>query len=245
MRPGDWSLDLDALLLVPALGLAYGLLARRFRPERWRIACLAAALLLLLAVLVTPLDSLAFHYLLSAHLLQNVVIAEWAPLLLVLSIPPALAARIDAHRTWHTLTTPYVALPLWVVVYDAWHVPALYDAALRHPDSLLHLEHATYLVGGLALWWPVLHGSRLSDVGRAAYAFVAFLIASPLGLMLALLPRPVYAVYVHPPRIGASALTPQQLAGTAMATEEATVFSAVFAWAFARALRDEPEEAPA
>src|SRR3954462_7592188 len=105
MRPGDWSLDLDALLLVPALGLAYALLARRFRPERWRIACLAAALLLLLAVLVTPLASLAFHYPLSAHLLPHVAVAEWAPLLLVLSIPPALAARIGACRPWHALTT--------------------------------------------------------------------------------------------------------------------------------------------
>jgi hypothetical protein len=43
MRPGDWSLDLDALVLVPALALAYGLLARRHRPERWRLACLVAA----------------------------------------------------------------------------------------------------------------------------------------------------------------------------------------------------------
>src|SRR5690349_15922141 len=103
MRPGDWSLDLDALLLVPALALAYGLLARRFRPERWRAACFVAALLLFLGVVVTPLDALAFHYLLTAHLLQNVVIAEWAPLLLVLSLTPPLAARIDRVRAWHLL----------------------------------------------------------------------------------------------------------------------------------------------
>src|SRR3954468_23249576 len=100
MRPGDWSLDLDALVLVPALALAYGLLGRRYRPEPWRVACHVAALLLLLGVFVTPLDSLAFHYLLSAHLLQNVVIAEWAPALLVLSVTPALARRIDANRAF-------------------------------------------------------------------------------------------------------------------------------------------------
>src|SRR3954454_12508945 len=155
MRPGDWSLDLDALLLVPALGLGYALLARRFRPEPWRIACLVAALVLLLGVFVTPLDTLAFHYLLSAHLLQNVVIAEWAPALLVLSVTPALARRIDANSVVHAATHPLVALPLWLVVYDAWHVPRLYDAALHHPSSLLHLEHASYLVCGLLLWWPV------------------------------------------------------------------------------------------
>jgi cytochrome c oxidase assembly factor CtaG len=234
MRPGDWSLDLDALVLVPALALAYGLLARKFRPERWRVACLVAAELLLLGVFVTPLDSLAFHYLLSAHLLQNVVIAEWAPALLVLSVTPALALRIE--RRLGLAAHPLLALPLWLAVYDTWHVPRLYDAALRHPNSLLHLEHASYLVCGLLLWWPVFHGQRLTDAGRAAYAFAAFVLASPLGLLLALLPRPIYSVYVHAPRIWVSALTDQQLAGIAMATEEAVVFFAVFAWAFLRVL---------
>jgi putative membrane protein len=239
MRPGDWSLDLDALLLVPALALAYGLLARRFRPEPWRVACFVAALLLLLGVFVTPLDALAFHYLLSAHLLQNVVIAEWAPLLLVLSVTPALGARIDRVRAVHVLTTPWIALPLWLAVYDLWHVPPLYDGALRHPNSVLHLEHASYFVCGLALWWPIFHGRRLSDAGRAAYPFIAFLLASPLGLLLALLPRAVYSRYEHAPHLWMSALTDQQLAGIAMATEEAIVFFAVFAWAFARLMQDE------
>jgi cytochrome c oxidase assembly factor CtaG len=243
MRPGDWSLDLDALVLVPALALAYGLLARRYRPERWRVGCLVAAELLILGVFVTPIHSLAFHYLLSAHLLQNVVVAEWAPALIVLAATPALARRIDRSRAVRALTHPLFALPLWLAVYDSWHVPRLYDAALRHPNSLLHLEHASYLVCGLLLWWPVFHGDRLGDAGKAAYAFAAFVLASPLGLLLALLPRPVYSVYVHAPRIWVSALTDQQLAGIAMATEEAVVFFAVFVWAFGRVLSRE-EEAP-
>jgi putative membrane protein len=239
MRPGDWSLDLDALVLVPALALAYGLLARRHRPERRRLACLVAAELLLLAVLVTPLDSLAFHYLLSAHLLQNVVIAEWAPALIVLSIGPTLAERVERLPGARTLTHPLLTMALWLAVYDTWHVPFLYDAALRHPNSLLHLEHASYLVCGLLLWWPVFQGERLSDAGRAAYAFAAFVLASPLGLMLALLPRPVYATYIHAPRIWVSALTDQQLAGITMASEEALLFFAVFVWALNRVLRDD------
>jgi cytochrome c oxidase assembly factor CtaG len=40
---------------------------------------------LLVAALVTPLDTLARIYLVWAHLLQNVVLAEWGPLLLVLA----------------------------------------------------------------------------------------------------------------------------------------------------------------
>jgi cytochrome c oxidase assembly factor CtaG len=194
---------------------------------------------------VTPLHTLALHYLLTAHLLQNVVLAEWAPALIVLSVTPALARRVALLPGVKTLTRPYVALPLWLAVYDVWHVPWLYDAALRHPDSLLHLEHASYLLCGLLLWWPVCHGCLLSEAGRAAYLFAAFVLASPLGLLLALLPHPVYAVYVHAPRIWLSPLGDQQLAGIAMATEEAIVFFAAFVWAFLRVLeREEPPGPP-
>ena len=38
------------------------------------------------------------HYLLSAHLVQNVALAEWIPLLLVASVPPELAARLARFR---------------------------------------------------------------------------------------------------------------------------------------------------
>jgi cytochrome c oxidase assembly factor CtaG len=239
VRAGEWSLNVDALVLVPAIALGYALLARRYRPERWRIVCVVAAELLLLAVLVTPIHALAIHYLLTAHLLQNVVLAEWAPALLVLALTPALAARIERVPTIAALTTPFVALPVWVVVYDLWHVPYIYEAALAHPDTLLRLEHASYLLVGVLLWWPALHGSRLSDAGRAAYMFAAFLLASPLGLMLALLPRPVYDTYIDAPRIWVSALTDQQLAGITMASEEAILFFAVFAWSLLRVLKDE------
>ena len=66
------------------------------------------------------------NHLLSVHLIQNVVLAEWAPLLVVLGIPPALAAR--APRV-----PPLPALLLWVVNYGVWHLPWIYDAALRQP----------------------------------------------------------------------------------------------------------------
>ena len=102
---------------------------------------------LLLAVTITPIETISLHYLLSFHLIQNVVLAEWAPLLVVLAIPPALAARMPR-------VPPLPALGLWVVNYGVWHLPWIYDAALRHPHSLLHLEHALYFLTGLVLWWP-------------------------------------------------------------------------------------------
>ena len=155
MDPYAWSWSSHALVLVPALTIAYFWALRRVPAPRWRIACWLASMVLLLAVSVTPIETISLHYLLSVHLLQNVVLAEWAPLLAVLGIPPALAAR--APRV-----PPLLALALWLVNYGVWHLPWIYDAALRHQHSLLHLEHVLYFATGVLLWWPIVHGDLIS-----------------------------------------------------------------------------------
>jgi cytochrome c oxidase assembly factor CtaG len=227
MNPYAWPIDAEALAVLP-LVLVYAFL----RPPRRRRLTFAGAMLLLLAVFATPLHTIAVRYLLSAHLLQNVVVAEWAPGLVVLGISPALARRFQPH--------PLLTLPLWLITYFVWHVPRIYDAALSHQHSLLHLEHASYFVAGVLLWWPVVHG-RWPDGIKALYLFAAFVLASPLGLLLALIPRPVYAYYAHAPRRlwGLSRLTDQQIAGLTMAAEQAVVVFAVFAVYFLRFLRIE------
>jgi putative membrane protein len=196
--------------------------------------------LLLLATAVTPLDALTYH-LLSAHLLQNVVLAEWAPALLVLGVPPLLAARLGEIRPIRLATWPPVALGLWLATYFIWHLPAFYDAALEH-SALLHLEHVCYLTSGTLLWWPVLQDAphHLSNAARALYVFVAFVLASPIGLLLALLPEPVYDWYVEGGGLwGLSPHADQQLAGVTMSVEQAIVFFAVFAIFFFRFLAEE------
>src|SRR5437868_3272559 len=217
-----------AVVLVPLLALAG--LALRARPFPY-----VAALALVVAAFVTRLQPFALHTFLWAHLLQNVVLAEWAPALLVLAVPRALAARARDVSVFR----PLVALPLWLVTYFVWHLPWIYDFALRHPHSLLHVEHVTYLLAGVCLWWPVVHGKYSAGV-KAAYLFAAFLLASPLGLALALIPRPIYSFYAHAPRTwGPSAESDQQIAGVTMAAEEALVFFAVFTVYLLRFLQEE------
>jgi cytochrome c oxidase assembly factor CtaG len=240
--PYAWTLDFEAIGLVPALALGYLVAVRRFTAERRRIASFAVGLLLIFAAFVSPLHMLSMHYLLSAHLLQNVVLAEWAPALCVLGFPPALAAAAGRSSAVRFLTHPIVALPLWLGTYFAWHVPAAYDAALRHPSSLIHVEHACYFVTGFLFWWPALQNEphRLTGGNRAIYLFAAFVLASPLGLLLALIPRAVYHFYVHAPRLwGLSPLTDQQIGGAAMALEQATVLFAASTWFFLRFLSGE------
>jgi putative membrane protein len=226
------------------LTIAYFALLRRFPAPRWRIASFVAAQALVLAVSITPLQTLALNYLLSAHLLQNVVLAEWAPALAVLGVPPALAAALARLPAARFFTHPAVALPLWLFSYFAWHLPWAYDAALEHPTTLLHLEHACYFGTGVLLWWPVVHERPwpLSTGVRVVYLFAAFVLASPLGLLLTLLPEPVYSFYERAPRLwGLSDLADQQIAGVTMAGEQAVVFFAVFAFFLARFLREQEE----
>ena len=190
---------------------------------------------------MTPLEALSYH-LLSAHLLQNVILAEWAPALLVLGVPPALAERIARLPAVPQLTRPPVALAVWLLTYFAWHLPPAYDAALEHPATLLHLEHAMYLTAGSLLWWPVFQDAphHVTNAARALYLFLAFVLASPIGLLLALVPEPAYDYYVAGGGLwGLSATTDQQIAGVTMSVEQAIVFFAVFAVFFFRFLADE------
>ena len=238
MQPYAWELRFDEAVVTALLLAAYVVALRFFPASRWRVVSYGGAVLLLVVAFQTPLETISLHYLLSAHLLQNVILAEWAPALAVAGLSPALAAALAEKPAVRALTHPLVALPLWLCTYFAWHVPPVYDYALRHADSVLHFEHASYFWTGAALWWPVLHDAprRLSSGVRAGYLFAAFLLASPLGLLLALVGTPLYDFYLSAPgRLwGLSPLTDQQLAGLTMASEEAIVFFAAFAVAFHR-----------
>jgi putative membrane protein len=240
--PYAWSWNGDAIVILGLAG-AYLAAVRRHRAPGWRVVCFLGGIALLLAVSVTPIHTLGMHYLLTVHLLQNVVLAEWAPLLVVLGIPPVLAASIAKPGLVRALTHPAVALPLWLANYMVWHLPWIYDAALGSPNALLHLEHATYFVTGVAMWWCVLQDEphRLGAGARAAYVFAGFVVASPIGLVMALVPDAIYDVYVqaHHRVWGLDPLEDQQLAGMLMAVEQAVVFFAVFAYWFFRFLLEE------
>jgi cytochrome c oxidase assembly factor CtaG len=227
VHPYSVTWDAEAVALVPTLCVLYVLLLRVYPVARWRIVLFGLSQALILAVFISPLETIALHYLLTAHLLQNVVLAEWAPALFMLGLPPRFLSGLTHYRFFQVVASPFVALPFWLLTYFAWHLPWAYNAALRHPTAILHVEHLCYFLAGCLLWWPVVHEGpwRLGDGGRAAYLFAAFVFASPLGLLLALLPSAVYSFYEHAPRLwGLSPLGDQQLAGATMAGEQAVVF---------------------
>jgi cytochrome c oxidase assembly factor CtaG len=238
VHPGVWPISAEAVVGIPCVVGAYAATQVGYPSTRTRRLAFVAAALLLFAAFATPVHTIALHYLLTAHLLQNVVAAEWASGLFVLALAPRFARRAMRLRTLRVLTHPLVSLPVWLATYFTWHVPWIYDRALTHPHSLRHVEHATYFLAGVVMWWPVVHGGWSNGV-KAVYLFAAFVLASPLGLLLALLPHPIYGFYQHAPRLWISHLTDQQLAGLTMAAEEAVVFFGAFAVYLGRFLRHE------
>ena len=239
--PESWHAAWEEVAVFAVVAIAYSRAARRYSPSLWRRRAFDAALLIALLAVVSPLATLALHYFLWAHLLQNVALAEWAPALAVAALSPEVAAALARHRIVRTLVHPLVALPLWLGAYALWHAPALYDAALRH-RGVLDLEHLTYLAAGCLLWWPVFQNvpRRLSAGARAAYLFGAFVLASPLGLVLALFPGPIYEFYEEAPRLwGIGPLTDQQIGGVVMAVSEGLLFLVLFAVFFVRFMAEE------
>jgi putative membrane protein len=241
--PYAWQADVDTTVVIPVLSLLYLFAVGRYGASRARITAFAGSMALLAVAFWSPLHHLGLHYLLVAHLLQNVILAEWAPLLAVIGLSAAMACALSRVGVFRVLVHPAVALPLWLANYFAWHVPPIYDTALDHQAWLIHVEHATYFATGSLMWWPLVHDAprRLASGARALYAFAAFVLAAPLGLLLALLPRPVYDFYVDvPTRVwGLSPLTDQEIGGVTMASEQAVVLFVVFFYWFGRFLAEE------
>src|SRR3954471_15334959 len=106
MDPHSWSLHWSVLLAIGVLAGGYFWSQRRWPADATRSVAFDLAVILLLAVYVTPLHTIALHYLLSVHLLQNVVTAEWAPGLVVFALAPAFARDLERSAVVRFVTHP-------------------------------------------------------------------------------------------------------------------------------------------
>jgi putative membrane protein len=245
--PSPWSFSFEPLFLALA-ALAVVLYVRAWRSAPgawWRAAAFAGGVALVVVALNSPLGTIATEYLVLFHLLQNVMISDWAPPLLLIGLTPRMRESLARRggRPFETLTRPEIALPTWLVGWYVVHLGAVYDAAVRDP-YLLAVEHALLIAIGLLFWWPI-----LCDVPRAAatltrigYVFAAFVLSAFLGLALTFSP-PVYDYYESlPERLwGIGAAKDQNLGGILMSTEQALVFFAAIVWLLVRLFREEAE----
>jgi cytochrome c oxidase assembly factor CtaG len=211
--------------------------ARAESPPRWRIVSFASGLFLIAASLNSPLETIASRYLLLMHLLQNALIADVAPLLVVLGLTPRMREPLARRTGLDRLRARWI-LPIWLAAWYCTHIAPFYDWALRTGWGL-NVEHAILIGAGLLFWWPIVSG-RLTVPAGLGYLAVAFLGSSFLGLAYIFSSRAFYAFYEHAPRLwGLSPVRDQNLGGILMNGEQTLVFLLAIGWFVMRLLDEE------
>ncbi len=152
-------------------------------------------------------------------MVQHLVLADLLPIAIVILFRPRIGRALAA-----------AAFPIWLANLVVWHVPAVFDAALRH-TALHALQHLALLGAGLLLWSAVI--GRSLRIGMRL-AFVAAMMVAGIALSSFLLwwPRVLY--------IQTASLTDQRIGGGLMLLEGMVVALSVAAWLVLTFLR-EPE----
>jgi cytochrome c oxidase assembly factor CtaG len=237
------SFDFEPLFLALAVAAAalYWRAARTEPPPRWRVASFAVGVVLIAASLNSPLETIAAHYLLLMHLLQNALIADVAPLLVLLGLPPGMRERLG-RRGPLRLRARWI-LPIWLAAWYLTHLAPFYEWALRTGWGL-NIEHAALIAAGVLFWWPIVDG-RLTVPAGLGYLAVAFIGSSFLGLAYIFSSRTFYAFYEHAPRLwGLSPVRDQNLGGILMNGEQTLVFLLAIGWFVMRLLDEEHSREP-
>ena len=242
MSPTSFSFEPLYLVLSAAAAGLYWQAARRqvanynSAVPRWRVAAFASGLFLIAASLNSPLETISDHYLLLMHLLQNALIADVAPLLVMLGLTPAMREGL-AKRGAGRLRLRWI-LPIWLAAWYCTHIAPFYDWALRTGWGL-NVEHAILIAAGLLFWWPIVSG-RLAPAMGLAYLGVAFFGSAFLGLAYIFSTTPFYSFYVHAPRLwGLSPARDQNLGGILMNGEQTFVFLLTIGYFVLRLLDEE------
>jgi cytochrome c oxidase assembly factor CtaG len=229
-----------------AAAVVYLRAARAQAVPRWRRGACVTGLFLVAAPLNSPLETIAVHYLLLGHLVQNALIADVAPPLVLLGLTPAMGASIlRVLGPPGRLLGSGFAWPLWVVGWYGVHLTRPYTYALEHPLAL-DAEHVFLIFIGLCFWWPVIVPveRRLASGVAVLYLLAAFVASSFLGLAYTFIPRALYPYYVHAPRLwGISPVRDQNLGGVVMTAEQSAVFLTAVAFSLLRLLDEDDERA--
>ncbi|MDP3909908.1 MAG: cytochrome c oxidase assembly protein, partial [Gemmatimonadales bacterium] len=218
-----WDLHPTVLIGLVLLGGLY-VFCGGLRAEPRRVAAFAGALAVIFFALNGPLHNLSDEYLFSAHMAQHLLLTLLFPPLLLYGTPAHVARKVLAPR-WmlrlaRVVTRPVIAAALFTAPIVLWHVPVLYEAALRDHDVHI-VQHLVFLSTAVIMWWPVLSPvpevPRLPYPGQMLYLFVLGIPMSMTGALITLSDRVLYPFYAAAPRVwGLPPLADQQIGGLLM-----------------------------
>ena len=238
----SWSLDLKTvglLLAVAALYIRGWLHLRAELPRKYtagRLAAFAGGLVVVLLALVSPVDAFG-DMLLSAHMIQHLLLIMVAPPLVLLGQPvlpllrglprwifkdalgPFLRWR-ELKKVGGAIVHPIVSWFTFAIVIIVWHLPRFYELAL-HSQAWHQGEHACFFWSAMAFWWPVIGVWPTHPIwprwAMIPYLLLADLVNTGLSAVLSFSDHVLYASYQLAPRLwGISALGDQTAAGAIM-----------------------------
>lgn len=167
-----WAVEpapLAGLVVVGVVYLVATVAARRRGrpPARGRAVAFLAGLVVIALALFSPIDPFGEERSAAVHMVQHELLLMIAPLLLVVGLDQKillpvtrLALRPVRFSAWRkllaTIGHPWFAVTVWAVVTLGWHLPAIYDLALRDPTVHI-VEHLSLITVGF-LFWAVLAG---------------------------------------------------------------------------------------
>jgi putative membrane protein len=243
-----WQFDPVLIGGIVAVALAYALatgpLRSRIAPgqpyEVGSAAWFYGALVLFFVVEGSPLHDLAERYLLSAHMVQHLLLSYVVARMLIVGVPAWLWRAMLTHpRTFgiaRAVLRPVVTFTVFATFFALWHVPVVYQAALMNA-TLHHVEHLVFLLTAVMLWWPIL--SPLEELPRSPYLVrLAYLFTIPIAQLpvfagITFNPEVVYPLYAMAPRaFGLSVMADQALAGAIMKVFGLLFFGLPFARIF-------------
>jgi putative membrane protein len=221
-----------AALLVSALYArrAHALARRGRGMPLWRQLSFYLGIAIVVAALVSPLDTIGEESLFYAHMLQHIAIGEVAPLFILVGLSGA-------------MLRPLLAWPLWALNLYLWHLPAFYEAALENP-ALHTFEHACFFTAGLLMWGALLEPlpgpSWFGSAQKAGYVLVVRALGCAiLGNIFIWTGTPLYPYYALGEREwGIAPLTDQQVGGAIMFIWGALITVSLFSWMFLRWIRE-------
>jgi cytochrome c oxidase assembly factor CtaG len=245
-----WNFDPLELSVLALVGALYWrrtrTLAARGRPvPRLRVWAFAAGLLTLFVALESPIDTIGEERLFSMHMLQHLLLGDLGALLLVLGLDGRLLRPLLRVRFVHRLRAlahPLVALPLWAANFVVWHLPVLFDAALRN-DAIHALQHSLFVAFGMLLWAaliePLPGPAWFTAPLKIPYVLAMWLVMLVLSQVFIWSSHAYYAPYAHDaPLWGLSHLADQKAGGGMMLVESIFTMLPALVWVLLRMLRE-------
>jgi putative membrane protein len=220
----EWKppLLLSATVMLLAMIYVRGWFAiRSTRPtifNKWRLASFLLGLATIWISIASPLDGFA-DVMLSAHMVEHLLLMSFAPPLLLLGYPSVpllrglpqwlrarpfgfLLRQKSLRQLGHVVTTPVTAWLLMNLTFLGWHIPGAYNFALEH-EHWHEFEHICFIGSSALFWWPIIRpwptDARYPGWHMLPYLVGADIVNTALSAFLAFCDRPIYSYYLEHP----------------------------------------------